>query len=99
MIQSRSLVDGAGNVYVADGDNHRVQKFTSNGRFLPKWGSEGTRDGEFDYPSVISVDGLRNVYVADRSNYRVQVFGPVTPALALIPASTSPPARIQPSPA
>ena len=34
-------VDAAGNVYVADDWNHRIQKFTSNGTFITKWGSEG----------------------------------------------------------
>ncbi len=33
-----SAVDHAGNVYVADGVNNRVQKFTSTGAFLSTWG-------------------------------------------------------------
>lgn len=30
--------DGAGNVYVVDRGNNRIQKFTSTGAFLTKWG-------------------------------------------------------------
>jgi DNA-binding beta-propeller fold protein YncE len=32
----------AGNVYVSDSNNHRIQKFTSNGTFITKWGGPGT---------------------------------------------------------
>jgi DNA-binding beta-propeller fold protein YncE len=32
-------VDSDGNVYVADGNNYRIQKFNSKGVFLDKWGS------------------------------------------------------------
>ncbi|MCP5017469.1 MAG: 6-bladed beta-propeller, partial [Ketobacter sp.] len=31
-------VDGSGNVYVVDFENHRIQKFDSEGDFLTKWG-------------------------------------------------------------
>ena len=35
------VVDADGNVYVVDTGNHRVQKFTSDGEFLLKWGTLG----------------------------------------------------------
>jgi tripartite motif-containing protein 71 len=35
-------IDSSGNVYVADGNNHRIQVFDSNGNFITKWGSKGT---------------------------------------------------------
>jgi len=31
-------VDATGNVYVADRDNHRIQKFTADGQFINAWG-------------------------------------------------------------
>jgi streptogramin lyase len=37
-------IDSLGNVYVADDQNHRVCKFTSNGTFLGWWG-QGWKDG------------------------------------------------------
>ena len=67
-------VDGNGNVYVADTYNHRIQKFTSDGVFLTKWGSYGSGDGQFNYPEGIAVDGSGNVYVADSGNNRIQKF-------------------------
>src|SRR5262249_12169883 len=40
-------VDANGNVFVADWENQRVQKFTNTGAFLAKWGSAGSGDGQF----------------------------------------------------
>lgn len=68
-------VDAAGNVYVADTYNHRVQKFTADGTYLAKWGTAGwTGDGQFYYPTGIAVDGSAAVYVVDSSNNRIQKF-------------------------
>jgi DNA-binding beta-propeller fold protein YncE len=62
-------VDAAGNVYVADSSNSRIQKFSSTGELLTSWGSQGG-----DLPTDIAVDGSGNVYVADALNHRVQKF-------------------------
>ena len=69
-------VDSDGNIYVADTDNHRIQKFTPDGKFLMKWGIEGSDDGEFDGPCGIAISLLGNVYVADTGNHRIQKFTP-----------------------
>ena len=69
-------VDGAGAVYVCDGLNHRVQKFTANGDFITKFGdAPGTSNAELDMPHdvVVSPDGV-TVYVGDEGEFRVQVF-------------------------
>lgn len=68
-------VDSSGNVYVADTDNHRIQKFNSDGAFITKWGSFGTRGaGQFSYPSGVAVDSSGNVWVSSISDYAVQKF-------------------------
>ena len=56
--------------------NYRIQKFSSSGVFLAKWGTEGSGDGQFKDPRGIAVDGSGNVYVADYSNNRIQKFAP-----------------------
>ena len=66
--------DADGNVYVADCDNHRIQKFDSDGTFVAKWGSAGTGDGQFERPSGVAIDAAGNVYVADTDNNRIQKF-------------------------
>ncbi|MFH0775427.1 MAG: hypothetical protein V2A53_08085 [bacterium] len=58
-------VDSSGNFYVADTDNHCIQKFSSSGTFITKWGSEGTENGQFYYTSGVTVDSSDNLYVTD----------------------------------
>ena len=49
--------------------------FDSNGKFLRKWGSNGTGSSQFHYPEGIGVDSRQgNVYVADTGNNRIQLF-------------------------
>ncbi|MFJ7730808.1 SMP-30/gluconolactonase/LRE family protein [Lysinibacillus sp. NPDC097231] len=67
-------VDKDGNMYVADSENQRIQKFTSDGTFQKTWGSSGASDGQFQYPTGIAVDAAGNVYVADYYSHRIQKF-------------------------
>jgi tripartite motif-containing protein 71 len=69
-------VDAFENVFVSDTYNHRIQKLTSSGGFLCKWGLFGAGAGEFQYPGHLALDTAGNVYVADTNNHRVQVFAP-----------------------
>ncbi|MGI8831953.1 MAG: 6-bladed beta-propeller [Nitrososphaeraceae archaeon] len=55
-------------------DNERVQKFTSDGQFISKWGTGGGANGEFRKPAGITIDSSDNVYVTDQGNGRVQKF-------------------------
>jgi DNA-binding beta-propeller fold protein YncE len=61
--------DAAGNIYVLDTLNHRVQKFGPDRRFLTAWGSEGRGDAQFIYPTDIAVDAQGRVFVVDGSRY------------------------------
>ncbi|MFH0813302.1 MAG: 6-bladed beta-propeller [Pseudomonadota bacterium] len=67
-------LDGDGNFYVADTGNNRIQKFTSDGQFVAKWGTQGNEDGEFLGPSAIALDSSGYVYVVDTGNNRIQKF-------------------------
>ena len=72
-------INSEGSVYVVDTNNHRIQKFTSEGTFITKWGSNGSGDGEFSFPLGIAVDAEGNVYVSDTTdpptrNNRIQKF-------------------------
>jgi DNA-binding beta-propeller fold protein YncE len=71
-------LDSLGNVYVADTDNHRIQKFTSTGTFVWKVGTNGgdgtsgLGDGEFDSPwGLVVVDD--KLYVCEYGNSRIQI--------------------------
>ena len=67
--------DNAGNVFVVDSYNDRVQKFTSAGVYVTQWGSYGAGNGQFNSgPAGLAVDAAGNVYVVDQGNYRIQKF-------------------------
>jgi sugar lactone lactonase YvrE len=77
--------DAAGNVYVADTWNHRIQKFDATGKFLLQWGSfvdlgdpNGTNADKaqqgFYGPRGVAVGPDGNLYVTDTGNKRVVVF-------------------------
>ena len=60
---------------VCDESNHRVQVFElTSGKFVTKFGSEGSGRGEFIFPvSTASLSDGR-IVVSDRNNYRIQIF-------------------------
>jgi len=69
--------DPQGNIFVSDGYvNHRVVKYSKDGRFIRQVGSErpGSEPSQFNTPHGIAVDAQGNVYVSDRANNRMQVF-------------------------
>lgn len=68
-----------GDLAVADFYNHRVQRFTAEGRFIRQWGTTGKTGiaaGQFNYPTDVSFGADGTLYVADGYNDRIQVFGP-----------------------
>jgi DNA-binding beta-propeller fold protein YncE len=69
-----AAIDSAGNIYVVDTGNNRIQKFNSAGVYVSKFGSFGTSNGQFRSPSGIAIDSAGNIYVADTNNNRIQKF-------------------------
>ena len=70
-----------GSVYVTDTWNHRVQKFTEDGKPIKMWGQYGQplpdvpeSKSSFWGPRGIAVDSNGHVYVADTGNKRIVVF-------------------------
>ena len=65
-----------GSVYVTDTWNHRVEKFTSSGKFLTTWGvfGQGETPDAFYGPRGLAVDEEGRVYVTDTGNKRIAVF-------------------------
>ncbi len=68
-------IDTAGNVYVADSTNYRIQKFTGAGEWLWSFGDINTFGGSATMgPKGIDVDASDNIYVANRYASTVQVY-------------------------
>ena len=75
-------VDGSGNVYVADTNNHRIRKISPAAVVTTLAGSSvgyvddtGTA-AKFNGPAGVAVDSSGNVYVADYLNNRIRKIDP-----------------------
>ena len=81
--------DSTGNVYVADVDNDRIQKFTATGSFVTKLGgpSFGSGDSQFNNGGAVAVDPWGYLYVADHGNSSIKKFvdGAYTPPIGATP--------------
>ncbi len=53
---------------------HRVAVFALSGRFLRWLGARGLENGQFNYPTYVTVSPDGEVHVVDTLNWRVQVF-------------------------
>ncbi len=63
-----------GELLVADWGNNRVCVFSADGdALLRTWGSRGSADGQFVYPTALALVGSK-LFVLDCNYPRVQVF-------------------------
>lgn len=68
-------IDKFGNIYVTDTGNNRVQKFTSDGKFVLKWGFENTGGkGAERTPHQLTVDSQGFVYLTDKNGHQILKF-------------------------
>jgi uncharacterized protein (TIGR03437 family) len=64
--------DAAGNVYIADRDNHRIRRVSREGIIT----TLRATDGLLNSPSAVSVDPLGNLVVTDTGNRRILIVTP-----------------------
>ncbi len=75
-------IDGAGNLYLTDSDNHTIRKVTPQGvisRVAGKAGQRGSSgdggpatDALLNFPIGVAVDGAGNIYICDNGNLRIR---------------------------
>mgnify|MGYP003840735175 CR=1 FL=1 len=71
--------DKDGNIFVADFENHRVQKWApgaTSGTTVAGGNAKGSAANQLDTPTGVCLDAAGNIYVADHGNHRVQKWAP-----------------------
>ena len=67
--------DENGNIYIADNGLYRIQKFSSDGKFLKSFGNgNGFDPGQFMDLRGIAIDKYNRLYAADLRTRRITVF-------------------------
>jgi sugar lactone lactonase YvrE len=69
-------LDGAGNIYVVDAGNNRVQKFDDEGAFALEIVESQAADGDFGSLAGVAVDSEGNVFVVDEGRDCIHKFRP-----------------------
>ncbi|PQB07513.1 hypothetical protein BST83_10345 [Polaribacter filamentus] len=75
------FVTTSGDIYIADTDNHRIQKWlkgASEATTVAGGNEQGNAANQLNSPHGVYVDALGNVYVADTNNNRIQKWLPET---------------------
>jgi len=67
------VLDSAGNIYVLETGNNRIQKLDAQGKFLQTIGRQGQGPGDFQSAFSLDIDPRDILYVADARNQRIQM--------------------------
>lgn len=74
-------VDAAGNIYVADTQNHRIRKITTDGKIAtvagtgqPNMTGDGkvATDAALNFPEAVALDSAGSLYISDTLNQRIR---------------------------
>ena len=81
------VLDGQGNLYLAEFDDDWIYKYTISGELVAKWGGHGTGPGQLEGPDKLAFDGQGNLYVTEVGTplagpARIQKFSPTGKPLA-----------------
>ncbi len=70
------VLDDAGNLYILDSGNDRIQKFSPEGKYIVTFGRKGQGPGEFNSPASLDIDAKGYLYISDRGNRRIEILTP-----------------------
>jgi len=87
-------LDGAGRLYIADTENHRIRRVDFTAGIIETVAGNGTRgfsgDGgpataaQIAYPRDIEIDAMGRLFIADSDNQRVRVVDPSTGTISTV---------------
>ena len=61
-------------MYISEWGNHRISVFTSEGKFVTKFGEEGNNIDQFTNPKGLTFDKDGFLYICDFGNNRLVVY-------------------------
>jgi len=67
-------LDGAGNIFIAEMDQHRITQLNATGALVGHIGSQGSGDGQFNFVGGIAVGPDGSIYASDHLGDRVVKF-------------------------
>jgi len=65
-------IDGLGNIYALSTEDGVIFKFTPDGKYINRFGSQGDQPGQFSFPSAIAIDGQGRIFVSDED--KIDIF-------------------------
>ncbi len=68
-----SIIFNNDKVFATDLENHSISVFSTDGNFLRRFGKKGSKEGNLNYPSCLTIY-QNELYVADTFNNRISVF-------------------------
>lgn len=69
-------VNGAGDLWVVDSAQGRLEEFGPEGKYIAKIGEAGAGTGQLKEPSGLAIDSKGNLWVADSGNNNILEFSP-----------------------
>ena len=92
-------MDGSGNLYIADTDNHRVRKVDTSGNIstvagtgTPGFSGDGgaATSARLNSPRGVALDSSGNLYIADATNHRVRKVDATTGNISTVAGTGTP---------
>ncbi len=66
--------DREGNFYISEyGEFDRIQKYSSTGEFICRFGESGNEPLQFSRPQSLGIDSVGNLWITDACNHRIQI--------------------------
>ncbi|MCI0625520.1 MAG: IPT/TIG domain-containing protein [Acidobacteria bacterium] len=90
---SSVAVDEAGNLFIADPDNHRIRRVTPDGIIgtvvgtgMPRFSGDGgpALGAELNFPSAVMFDTVGNLLIVDSGNHRIRNVSPAGTITTLV---------------